>query len=299
MSIPAAYLGVILIWSTTPLAIKWSSEGAGFLFGAASRMVLGVVACLLLIAILRRRMHWHRDALRTYLAAGLGIWGAMSCVYWASQFIPSGLIAVLFGLTPVVTGILAAIWLGERALTPARVIGLGLGLAGLAVIFARELGIGSGAALGITGILAAVSIHAASSVWVKRVGAGIPGLETTTGALLIAVPLFVANWLAFDGSWPASIDARTLWSIVYLALAGSTLGFILYYFVLTKLQASRVALIPLVTPVLALALGRTLNGELLDARTLLGAAVILTGLACWQWGDQGLSLLVRRRAASR
>lgn len=43
MSVPAAYLAVILIWSTTPLAVKWSGEGPGFLFGALGRMALGVL----------------------------------------------------------------------------------------------------------------------------------------------------------------------------------------------------------------------------------------------------------------
>lgn len=102
-------------------------------------MVLGVFVCLLLIALMSRRMRWHREALRTYLAAGLGLWGAMTSVYWAAQYIPSGLISVLFGLSPAVTGVMAALWLGERALTPFRLIGLGLGIAGLAVIFGYGL----------------------------------------------------------------------------------------------------------------------------------------------------------------
>ncbi len=71
MSVSAAYPGVVLIWSTTPLAIKWSSEGVGFLFGVAARMVSSILICLALIALLSRRMRWHRDrgALLTYLAA--------------------------------------------------------------------------------------------------------------------------------------------------------------------------------------------------------------------------------------
>ena len=46
MSVPAAYLGVIPIWSTTPLAIKWSGKDVGFLFGVTSRMLMGVVVGL-------------------------------------------------------------------------------------------------------------------------------------------------------------------------------------------------------------------------------------------------------------
>ncbi|MEA3278671.1 MAG: DMT family transporter [Pseudomonadota bacterium] len=286
MSVPAAFLGVVLIWATTPLAIKWSSEGAGFLFGVASRMVLGVFVCLVLVALLSRRMRWHRNALHTYLAAGLGLWGAMTSVYWSAQFIPSGLISVLFGLSPVVTGVMAALWLGERVLTPFRLLGLGLGVAGLAVIFGYGLELGSSATLGLAGVLLSVHIHSASAVWVKRIGAGIPALETTTGALLVAVPLFLLDWAIFDGRWPVQLDPRSAWSILYLAVFGSALGFILYFYVLRRVQASRVALITLVTPVMALFLGQYANGELVGSRELIGTAVILSGLALYQWGDR-------------
>jgi len=285
VSVPAAFLGVVFIWATTPLAIKWSSEDAGFLFGVTSRMLLGVFICLVLLALSSRRMRWHREALRTYLAAGIGVWGAMTSVYWSAQHIPSGLVSVLFGLSPLATGVMAALWLGERALTPARLLGVGLGIAGLAVIFVRGPGLGPGALWGMFGILLSVGIHSASSVWVKRIGAGVPALETTTGALLIAVPLFLLSWGLFDGHLPQRLGARSAWSIVYLAVFGSALGFVLYYYVLRQVQASRVALITLITPVLALLLGHYANGEQIGVRTWAGTLMILTGLACFQWGE--------------
>ncbi|MDX1336059.1 MAG: EamA family transporter, partial [Gammaproteobacteria bacterium] len=42
MSVPAAYMGIIMIWATTPLAIKWSGESVGFLFGVSARMLIGL-----------------------------------------------------------------------------------------------------------------------------------------------------------------------------------------------------------------------------------------------------------------
>jgi drug/metabolite transporter (DMT)-like permease len=296
VSVPAAYVGVILIWATTPLAIQWSGDGVGFLFGAGARMVIGVSVCLLLLALLRRPLRLTPAALRTYVAGGLGIWGAMSCVYWAAQFIPSGLISVVFGLSPVATGAMAALWLGERALTPVRLTGIGAGIAGLGVIFLPHSGgvLGEQALLGVAGVLTSMLIHGASSVWVKRIGARVSALETTTGALLVAVPLFVATWALSDGRWPTVMPVHVLGAIVYLGLAGSVLGFILYYHVLRHLAASRVALIPLVTPVLALALGHVLNDEPLSPRVLAGSALVLSGLAFWQWGDALISMLRRR-----
>ena len=87
MSVPAAYISIVLIWSTTPLAIQWSGDEVGYLFGITSRMLLGVVVGLLAAALLSIRLPWHSAARRTYLAAGLGLFFAMTSVYWSSQFL--------------------------------------------------------------------------------------------------------------------------------------------------------------------------------------------------------------------
>ncbi len=150
---------------------------------------------------------------------------------------------------------------------------------------------GAGATLGIAGVLLSVHIHAASAVWVKRIGASVPALETTTGALLIAAPLFLLNWALLnwallEGELPTELEPRTTLSIVHLAVFGSALGFILYYHVLGHVEASRVALITPMTPVLARFLGQEVNGETIGPRELAGTAVILAGLACYQRGDR-------------
>ena len=112
------------------------------------------------------------------------------------------------------------------------------------------------------------------------------GLETTTGSLLVSTPLFLATWALGDGAWPSEIAPRAAWSILYLGVLGSALGFILYYHVLARMAASRVALITLITPVLALVLGHFANGEPIGAREVAGTAIILAGLALYQWGER-------------
>ena len=82
MSVPAAYIGIILIWYTTPLAIQWSGTEVGYLFGITSRMMLGVVVALLVAIMFSIHLPWHAEARRTYLAAGLGLFFAMTSVYW-------------------------------------------------------------------------------------------------------------------------------------------------------------------------------------------------------------------------
>lgn len=299
MPIPVAYLGVILIWSTTPLAIKWSAEGAGLLFAVTGRMVIGLAACLFLVALLRRRIGWQRPALQTYVAAAFGMWASMLCVYWGAQHIPSGLVSVIFGLTPLFTGWMAAVWLHERVFTLYRVLGMMLGIGGLLVIFARAPVLGPLALPGVAAVLASVALHAVSAVWVKRVNAQLHPLETTTGALIIVVPLYLLTWWLGGGTWPSHVPTRAVGAIVYLGLLGSVVGFVLYYYVLRHSLASRVALITLVTPVLALLIGHALNAEQVGLRVWFGAAMILSGLASYQWGDAWREGRLNARAAER
>jgi drug/metabolite transporter (DMT)-like permease len=84
------------------------------------------------------------------------------------------------------------------------------------------------------------------------------------------------------------MPARTGVAIVYLGVFGSVLGFALYYYIIKHMEAGKVALITLVTPVLALLLGSWLNGESVPLRVWLGAGCITLGLALHQasaWRD--------------
>lgn len=285
-AVPAAYLGVVLIWATTPLAIKWSGEGPGFLFGVTGRMVIGAVLAIGLARLSGVRVWGRSGALPAYAAAGLGIFGAMLASYWAAQRIPSGWISVLFGLSPILTGLVAPYCLRAPGLTPPRLLGALLGLAGLAVIFGRGGSMATGAPAGIAAVVLAATVHSLSAVCVKRFGKGIPPLAVVSGGLAVATPLFLLSWAAFDGAWPAALPARAAGSILYLGVMGSVVGFSLYYFVLGRVDAAKVALITLVTPVAALLLGHFLNGEPLTAAVWLGAGLVITGLALFEFGDR-------------
>ncbi|MBI3897970.1 MAG: DMT family transporter [Gammaproteobacteria bacterium] len=286
MSVPAAGFAILLIWSTAPLAVKWSSQGIGFLFGAFGRMSLAALCCLALMLVLRQQMPWHRQARRTYAAASISSYGAMLCVYWSVQFVPSGLVSVLFGLTPLVTALLARWLLGERRLTPARIAGMMLGLVGLIAIFGAGLTLGRQALAGIAVLLVGVVISSLSMVLVKRDGAALPPLAVSTGSMIYASLLFLLTWLLFDGRLPTQLPTKTLESILYLGVIASTLGFTLFYYILRYTSASGVALITVVTPVTALLLGRLVDHEQITPAIYGGTALVLSGLALHQWGHR-------------
>jgi drug/metabolite transporter (DMT)-like permease len=286
LSVPVAYIGIILIWSTTPLAIQWSSNEVGFLFGITSRMILGVLGGLLVVGLFNIRLPWHKAARATYLAAGLGMFFAMTSVYWSAQFIPSGWMSVIFGLAPIITGVMATFWLAEQALTTSRVIGMLLGLAGLAIMLLGSQQLGQHAVYGIAGMVFSVTAYSASAIVVKRIAADIPALATTIGALSVTVPLLLLVYISTGASLPAMVPPRAAIAIIYLGLVGSVLGFAMYYYVLRQVAATRVALITLITPVVALVLGHVLNGEALQTEALTGCATILSGLVLFEFGQK-------------
>ncbi len=284
MSVPAAYIGVIFLWATTPLAIKWSVEGSSYLFGITARIGVGMTFCLMVIALLRTAFPWDGAARRIYLAAGTTLYGSMLTVYWGAQYIPSGLIAVIFGLTPLATGVMAGMWLNEKSMTPWKLLGMVLGIIGLIVVFDAGREWQTSAWQGILAMLLSLLIHSAGTVWVKRLGTHtyLHPLAMNGGALCVAAPLFFITWIAVEGRLPETVTPRAALSIAYLGIVATVLGFTLYYYILRHLSAGVIALITLVTPVLALLLGQGLNGEIIQTKVWWGTTAILLGLLLYQ-----------------
>lgn len=293
MSLPAAFASVILIWSTTPLAIKWSALGIGSSFAVFSRMAIGTLLCAVLLALLRVRFPLNRRASQAYLVSGLSMFGAMALTYWSSQYVSSGMIAVLFGLSPLLTSLAAAVWLKEEAITPSKLAGMLLGLCGFLLVF--HGGLSTGAGWGIGALFVAVLLQSLGLVWLKRIGDDSPPLATTLGSLIVALPLFFAAWWLADGHVPAQLPQRAVAATVYLGVFGSVLGFALYYYMIKHMEAGRIALITFVTPVTALLLGHGLNNEAVLPQVWLGTACVLSGLCLHRWGAQWLAFLPLRQ----
>jgi len=272
-----------MIWSTTPLAIKWSTEGQGPLFGVAARMALGTFLCLVILATLRMALPLHRDALITYAISGAGLYFAMTFVYIGAQYIPSGLISVVFGLSPIITSMLASFWLEERSITLPKIGGLLLALGGLAFVFHDNFQFGNEAAYGIALILIATIVHAISAVWIKKVDAHLSAMAITTGSMIAALPFYLVTWFSVEGTWPSTLSAHTFWAIAYLAVFGSVFGFVMYYYTLKRVRVTTLALITLITPVLALFIGQQFNNEMVSWTVWAGTALILFGITCHQW----------------
>lgn len=285
MPVVVPYVLVVLIWSSTPLAIQWSALETGFTFAAMSRMVLALGCVIAVLVVARIPLGLSRRALGSYGCAGVGLFLAMVSVYWAASRMDSGLMSVIFGLSPLVTSVLATIFLQTRAITGFRLAGMALGLAGLGIVFMSDgIEMQSGYLAGVVALLFGVLSNSAALVGLKWLGDDSHPLATTTGALVVATPLFVLTWWLGGGGIPEQISLRGGLSIVYLGILGSVLGFAMYYIIVRKLEPTQVSLMMVITPIIALFFGRVFNSESLPSQVWVGAVIIGVGLLLHERG---------------
>jgi len=276
LKIPLAFLCVIVIWSTTPMAIQWSSGDAP-LTSALVRMIIGILCCLTVLGLTQLKLPTDLQARRLYVVCGISIYIPMSMVYVAAQYIPSGWIAVVFGLSPLLTGVFSIFVEPEDRLTLSRILGLLLGLGGLYLVFSASLTFDTNSLKGILLVLVAVIVTSISSVAIRHLAKtmDIQGMQITTGGLVVA-------WLAQAGS-TINFSTSESFSILYLGMVGTGIGFTLYYYLLKKVSASRVAMVALITPITALAVGSWLNNEPTIPIVWIGAALVCAGLLLYEF----------------
>jgi drug/metabolite transporter (DMT)-like permease len=282
VAIIAAYVTLIAIWSTTPLAIKWSATDLSFAGGIFWRIVISSILALVILKLNRQPLFFEKGVWRFYAIGALGIAPNFLLVYWASLWIPSGLISVIFSAVPFLMGILSYYWLGNNVFTRQRVIALVIALLGIVVIFYDQIEvIGEMGAYGMLAMILSVLVFAVSSTLMQKMGGTASALQTTTGSLLFSLPMLALVWLLVDGTVPTDISIKGLSSILYLGIVGSLIGFFLFYFLLHRLSAYFVSTVGMISPVFALMISAFLADEVLGHRLLIGAVMVLIGLTIY------------------
>ncbi|GAA4106056.1 DMT family transporter [Zhongshania borealis] len=284
MLVRFTYLLVVLIWATTPLAIKLGGDTLAPIAGLTLRIALAFTVGSLICTVggyagLAIRRHW-----KLYAAASISLFPNMALVYIAAQSISSGLIALLFGLTPFFTAVLAKPILGENLLQPKKVFGIALALIGLLCIFIDKAAVTNDGYIGIGLMLLSNCLFSVSALLVKKLNAqmSVEPSEQALGAMAFALPGMVLTWVFGVGVEPLMLSLISLGSLLYLSLFGSLVGFVAYYSILKHLTVETVSLIPFITPILAMTIGVLVVGEVVSLAMVMGASLILVALAIHQ-----------------
>jgi drug/metabolite transporter (DMT)-like permease len=272
---------LVLIWGTTWAAIRVGLEGVPPFTGVALRFAIAGALLLAVAPALGVRLGRGRHELSLWLVNGLlSFCISYSVVYWCEQYIPSGLAAVLFATYPLFVAALAHVLLPGERLAPGGALGLPLGFAGVAVIFSDDLRLLGGEAVQRAALVMLVSplVSALATVVVKRWGADVHPLSLAAVPMLLAGLVMGGVALVVERGRPLDLDARSLGALLYLALLGSAVTFTIYYWLLARVAATRLALITYLIPIVAVAVGAVALDEPLRPRLLLGSALVLAGV---------------------
>jgi len=281
------YAGCVLVWSSTWVVIAVGLDGVAPFLGAGIRFALAGLGVLTAARLLGRPP--GTDFRLAALVAALPFATSYGLIYWAEQYVPSGLTAVLFGVLPLYMALLAAVTLPEEPLRPRLVAGVAVALGGLALAFGQSLHLGGRhAALAAAAVVLSPLASAVGNVGIKRRGGRLDPLALNGwamlggGVLLLAVSGLSEHWGAT--SW----SADSVFSILYLALFGTGFTFVTLTILIREMPVVTTSFISLVIPFGALALGALVRGEKVTGLAVAGAVLVAGGIAVAQ-------LPIRRR----
>ena len=270
-----------MLWSTVWVFIKLGVADVPPVTFAACRLF---VALLVLIPITAARgIAWPREA-RDWVLIGstgvllLGVNYAL--LYWGMQFVSSGLAAVLQALTPVFAMLFAHLLLSNERITPTKVAALALGIAGVAVIFADQLRFAGWDSLwGSTAVLAGAMFVACAYVLMKKYGRDLDPTIIAAGQMAAALVPLGALALVVEGN-PLTLQwtRRSAMALLYLAVIGSVTATWLNYWLLKRMDATKVLVMGLAEPPIAMMLGAAILHETLSTRVIAGTICILVSV---------------------
>jgi drug/metabolite transporter (DMT)-like permease len=289
-----AFATLYLVWGSTYLAIRIAVASvppfvAGSLrFGIAGG---GLYLFLRLRGLPRpSAQNWYAAALVGALLLG----GGNGLVAWAEQWVPSAETALIVASVPLWMTLLP--WLARRAKAPHPValVGIALGLLGVATLVSGAPGAGRGTPAagammaGRIGLLVACLSWAVGSLWSRSLPLPGEAALATSLEMLTASPILALAALA-RGEWgrfhPAAVAPGAWLALAYLVVFGSLAGFGSYVFLLKNTSAARASTYAFVNPLVAVVLGSLVAGEAVGPRTGVAALLIVTAVGAVIWGS--------------
>jgi len=280
----AAYLACALIWGTTWFAIRVSITAYPTFVALALRFAL---AAVILLPLAARARPWPRGRVWGWLVlAGVLDAAGYLLVYLGEERVPGAVAAVVYGTQPLILAVLLTAVRIER-LTRRHVIGATISIAGVIVLFLDRLSVSPHQAVGVALVLGSVLVATLYSMIMKQKATGQNGLIATTIFLTVTAIVLGAVALAAGDAIPWPLPVRPTLALLYLAVVGSVIAFLLYFWLLERAGLLVTSTLVFVFPLVAIATDALFEHELpLSARAYLGAAITLSGLA--------VSLLRRR-----
>ena len=288
-----AYAALCFIWGSTWLAIRIGLESLTPIFSAGLRFSVASVFIYLIMKI--RNISLQTDRFSLYLYLMMGFFSFVipfGLVYWAEQFVPSGMAAVLFAVYPFWVVIFTNIRIPGESIGFYKIFGTVLGFAGIVIIFSDSFsGDLTSYLIGMFAVVLSGIMQAWIAVSIKKFGHHLHPLTMNFLPMVIAgISMVIIAFFAEDLS-TIRVDQNAVLSILYLAFFGSVITFTSFYWLLKRINVVILSLIAFITPIVALILGYFFYNEVLSIRHFIGTALVLTGVF---WANLGSLLKLRK-----
>src|SRR5215472_9389245 len=279
--VPMAWLTLCVVWSSTWLAIKIGLRDLPPISFVAIRFLIAIIV---LVAVSMGRTHLLPRTRKNNVV--LAITGILmfavnyTLLFWAELHVSSGLAAVLQATIPIFGMIFAHWMLPDEPLRLQKLAGAMIALGGVAVICGRLLGFnGSLAFWGGVAVVVGAASAAFANVLVKARSMQLAPAMLAAWQMVFGVAPLLLLGFAVDGN-PAHFrwTSMSVFCLLYLAVIGSALTFLLLYWLLPRMTVAQLQSISLITPPGAVMLGWLLGGETLPLSSLLGACLVLVGV---------------------
>src|SRR6266487_58385 len=264
--VPAAWLTLCIVWSSTWLVIKVGLRDLPPISYAAIRFVIAV---LVLLAVSAGRVRLLPQRVTDYVL-----------LFWGELYVSSGLAAVLQATIPIFGMVFAHLMLPDEPMRLQKVAGSLLALGGVAMICARLLGFNGPMAFWAgLGIVFGAAGAAFSNVLLKaRVLQVAPAMIAAWQMIFGAVPLLATGFIIEGNPLRFHLSSLSIFCLLYLAVIGSALTFLLLYWLLPRMSVAKLQTVSLITPPGAVLLGWAVGGEKFSLLSLLGACFVLAGV---------------------
>lgn len=281
---PVAVLGwmsvLCLIWGSTWLVIREGLRDLPPLTSAGVRFAVAGAIMVLLAPRLARREGGDAPPLSLTLAMGVCNFAvSYGLVYWSEQYLPSGLVSVLWSVFPMMMAVSGHLWLPGERLQPRQWAGFTFGLLGVALLFATDVAQIGGEAIPIGAILLlSPAVSAVGTTLIKRDGRHVSSVLLNRNGMILGAALLLVTAQLFEGNRAVRWSPSAIGSVLYLACMGTVVTFGIYFWLMRYAPAHILSLIAYVIPAIALTLGAFLGNEVVGLHTLLGTASILCGV---------------------
>jgi drug/metabolite transporter (DMT)-like permease len=274
----ASFILLCAIWGSTWLVIKEGYGGLGPFNASSIRFLIAGGVMVPLVPLLGARWPQKKEWLLA-LWVGVTLFSVdYGLIYWGEQSLDSGITAVVFAVLPILTAVGAHVYLPAERLTARKLAGTLVAMLGVAALFGDSLRLNSSLVIPMLAILASAIFAALASLATKKHGRNLHPAALNAPSMLIGGLLLAVTSLATGDGYRPPNSATSWTAILYLAIAGSIVTFLIYFWLLKTWSATSLSFIAIFTPALALFLGFLVRHERPTGWNALGITLILAGV---------------------